>query len=143
MEMTNFKDEFYTGIMEYITGDLKMQPPDEFMKKVGAFLKEYQEHRATSKYYENADWNCQVVEQESHFKAMLGIMLFSRASLRIRKKLEAEGTDLSTEETMIVLQKNKELQHIIKESIELITHAPNIGHSEFGQHVFNRIFSRL
>jgi hypothetical protein len=139
--MTNddFEDDVYGSIMEYITGDLAMKPLDNYMLRVDDFLKNYQELRKMSKFRGDEDWKCQVVAQESHFKTMLICMLFSRHTLRERKKMEVVETTLSKKEDMMVLQTERELTLIINESIELITRKP----SEVAQQIADKVFSSM
>jgi hypothetical protein len=139
--MTNddFEDDVYELIMEYITGDLAMKPLDNYMLRVNDFLKNYQELRKMSKFRGDEDWKCQVVAQESHFKTMLICMLFSRHTLRERKKMEVVETTLSKKEDMMVLQTERELTLIIKESTELINRNP----SAFAQQIADKVFSSM
>jgi hypothetical protein len=139
MQVEDFEDDVYELIMEYITGDLAMEPLDNFMTRVGAFLKTYKEQRKVSKFCDDENWKCQVVEQESHFKTMLACMLCSRYSLRERKKTEKGGPILSKEENTMVLITEKELGVIIQESTELINRNP----SAFAQQIADKVFSSM
>jgi len=139
MQVEDFEDDVYELIMEYITGDLAMKPLDNYMLRVDDFLKNYQELRKMSKFRGDEDWKCQVVAQESHFKTMLDLMLFSRDCIRDRKQTGLEEPTLSEKEDRMILLTERELNEIIQQSIELITHNP----PAVAQQIANKVFSSM